>query len=151
MRKSSSRTAKPKIDSVADPAVAAVFDAYPEPVRGRLLDLRRLVLETARATEGVGVVEETLKWGQPSYLTPETNSGSTIRIDQVKSGPGDYAIYFNCQTDLIETFRAEHGDALTFSGNRAILFRRGKTLPVGIVRRCIAQALTYHRNKVRAK
>lgn len=149
MRKPSSQTAIPKPGRIADLAVAAVFDAYPEPVRGRLMDLRRLILDTARATEGVGAVEETLKWGQPSYLTTESKSGSTIRIDQVKSGPGDYAIYFNCQTDLIETFRAEHGDALTFSGNRAILFRAGKRLPAAILRRCIARALTYHRSKTR--
>jgi hypothetical protein len=73
----------------ADPAVEAAFDAYPKPLKPKLLALRRLILDTARTTSGVGALEETLKWGQPSYLTPETKSGSTIRIDAIKSGPTD--------------------------------------------------------------
>src|SRR4051812_46514895 len=71
----------------ADLAVAAVFNAYPKPLQAKLLALRRLILDTANATKGVGALEETLKWGQPSYLTAATKSGSTIRIDQVKAVP----------------------------------------------------------------
>ena len=78
-----------------------------------MLALRRLILDTAKTTKGVGPIEETLKWGQPSYLTPETKSGSTVRIDQVKAEPGQYAVYFHCQTNLVETFpRALSGTAL---------------------------------------
>lgn len=68
-----------------DLAVDTVFNAYPKPVKARLLALRRLIIDTARTTKGVGALQETLKWGQPSYLTAETKSGSTIRIDRVKS------------------------------------------------------------------
>ena len=88
-----------------DPAVDAVFSAYPNPVRAKLLAVRRLIFETAGTTEGVGALQETLRWGQPSYLTPQTKSGSTIRIDQAKSAAGRYAVFFHCQTDLVETFR----------------------------------------------
>jgi hypothetical protein len=86
-------------------AAEAVFSTYPAPVKARLLALRRLIFDTARTTEGVGALEEALKWGQPSYLTTESRSGSTIRIDQVKANAGRYAVYFHCQTDLVETFR----------------------------------------------
>ena len=99
-------------------AVDAVFDAYPKPVKAKLLALRRLIFDTAKATKGVGALEETLKWGQPSYLTPETKSGSTIRIDQVKAEAGQYAVYFHCQTDLVETFRELYPE-LRYGGNRA--------------------------------
>lgn len=68
----------------ADSAVAAAFASYPEPIRARLLALRRLIFATAAATQGVGPLEETLKWGQPAYLTPATRAGSTIRIDRVR-------------------------------------------------------------------
>ena len=77
---------KPHSNSAS--AVEAVFDAYPKPVKARLLALRRLIFDTAKATEGVGAWRKRLKWGQPSYLTPETKSGSTIRIDQVKEAAG---------------------------------------------------------------
>ena len=88
-----------------NPALDAVFSAYPKPVKAKLLALRRLIFDTAKTTSGVGALEEALKWGQPSYLTSESKSGSTIRIDQVKAEAGQYAVYFHCQTDLVETFR----------------------------------------------
>ncbi|HEY3790370.1 MAG TPA: hypothetical protein VGM09_00960 [Bradyrhizobium sp.] len=81
---SKSARGKPR-SGFSDPAVEAAFAAYPKPLKPKLLALRRLILDTASATRGVGALEETLKWGQPSYLTPETKSGSTIRIDQAKS------------------------------------------------------------------
>jgi len=43
------------------PVIAAVFDAYPAPVRKRLMHLRRFILDTASSTEGVGEVEEALR------------------------------------------------------------------------------------------
>ena len=67
---------KPRAD-FADPAVDAVFRAYPAPLKTRLLALRRLIFDTAKTTKGVGALQQTLKWGQPSYLTTETKSGST--------------------------------------------------------------------------
>jgi hypothetical protein len=42
----------------ADPALDGVFDAYPKPVKAKLLALRRLILDTAKATQGVGELEE---------------------------------------------------------------------------------------------
>jgi hypothetical protein len=133
----------------ADPAVAAVFDAYPKRTKAKLLALRKLILETAAGTPGVGALDETLKWGQPSYLTNQTRSGSTIRIDRVKPAPGDdrerYALYVHCQTTLVSTFRALYRDALTFGGNRSILMDADAPLPKEALRHCIALALTYHR------
>ncbi|MEH2564156.1 DUF1801 domain-containing protein [Bradyrhizobium sp. AZCC 2289] len=95
---------KPRAGS-SNPAVEAVFGAHPRSVKAKLLALRRLIFDTAKATKGVGALQETLKWRQPSYLTPETKSGSTIRIDQVKPDAGQVAVYFNCQTNPVETFR----------------------------------------------
>lgn len=130
-----------------DPAVEAVFRTYPESLKAKLLTLRRLIFETARTTEGVGALEETLKWGQPSYLTSETKSGSTIRIDRAKSGPGQYALYFNCQTDLVATFRELYPTELSYGGNRSIILQAKDKIPVPALRHCVALALTYHLNK----
>jgi hypothetical protein len=126
--------------------VNAVFSAYPDPVKAKLLALRRLIFDTAKATQGVGALEETLKWGQPSYLTPESKSGSTVRIDQVKAEAGRYAVYFHCQTDLVETFR-ELYPKLRYQGNRAILLDAGEKLPEAELRHCVGLALTYHLRK----
>ena len=140
------RAAKKPRAGNSNPAVEAVFDAYPKPVKARLLALRRLILDTAKATKGVGVVEETLKWGQPSYLTPETKSGSTIRIDQVKAEPGQYAVYFHCQTNLVDTFRELYPE-LRYGGNRCIMLDAEDKVPEAELRHCVALALTYHLGK----
>src|ERR1700759_2219933 len=125
--------------------VEAIFRAYPQPARARLSALRRLILDTARATAGVGRIEETLKWGQPSYLTPETKSGSTVRIDHVDGKR--YAIYFHCQTDLVATFRELYSDKWSYGGNRCILLNAENKIDETALRHCVALALTYHLNK----
>jgi hypothetical protein len=131
----------------SSPAVEAVFSAYPKPIRSKLLALRRLIFDTAKTTGGVGRLEETLKWGQPSYLTPETKSGSTIRIDQVKSTAGQYAVYFHCQTDLVATFRELYPTEFSYGGNRSILLNAEDKIPEPALRHCLALALTYHLDK----
>jgi hypothetical protein len=146
VKKAGQRSSENKGAAPSHPAVEAVFDAYPSPVRTRLLALRRLILDTAKATEGVGRLQETLKWGQPSYLTPETNSGSTVRIDQVKAVSGPCAVYFHCQTGLVERFR-ELYPKLRYSGNRAVLLDASEQLPEAELRHCVALALTYHLGK----
>lgn len=130
--------------AIADAAVASVFEAYPADMRERLLALRALILDTAVRTPGVGRVQETLKWGQPSYLTAETGSGTTVRIDRLRDNPRGYALYVSCQTNLIETFRRLYAGELRFEGDRAILFEAGAEPPAAPLRHCIALALTYH-------
>ncbi len=128
-----------------DPRVAAVFRGYPPKLERRLLELRALIFKTAASTEGVGALEETLKWGQPSYLTRQTKSGTTIRIDQRRSSPDEYAMYVHCQTTLIEDFRVMFPEAFQFEGNRSIIFSVNERVPKAALSRCIAAALTYHR------
>jgi hypothetical protein len=135
---------------ISDPAVDAVFHAYPKPVRAKLLALRQLIFDTAKSTKGVGALQETLKWGQPSYLTTETKSGSTIRIDRVKSEANRYAVYFHCQTDLVATFRELYPRELSYGGNRSILLNAEDDIPAPALRHCVALALTYHLNKRKA-
>jgi hypothetical protein len=130
----------------ADPAVAAVFKAYPAALRKRLAALRELVFDVAASTAGVGALTETLKWGQPSYLTEETRSGTTVRIDRLKTGDG-YAIYFHCQSGLVPKFRELYPHTFRFEGKRALLFAAGERLPVRALRHCIGLALTHHLRK----
>lgn len=129
-----------------DPGVRATFESYPPAPRAKLLRLRQLILDTAE-TEGVGSLEETLKWGEPAYLTTETRAGTTIRIAWKAARPDVYAMYVHCQTDLIETFRELFESCLTFEGNRAVVFNVHDELPVGPVGLCVARALTYRRDR----
>lgn len=130
-------------------AVAQAFDDFPPRIRQRLLSLRELIFRTAASTDGVGALQETLKWGEPAYVTAQSGSGSTVRVGRSKSGPDRYALYFHCQTNLVDTFRTLFPDDFQFEGNRAIVFDAGDRVPLAQLAFCIAAALTYHRNKRR--
>jgi hypothetical protein len=142
-RKRDKAAAGPPGAQKADAGVAAALDAHPVASRRQLLALRKLILDTARTTEGVGPLDEALKWGQVSFLTSASKSGSTIRIDRVKSAENQVAVYFHCQTNLVGTFRERYPE-LSYSGNRAILLDAEKKLPEAKLRHCVALALTYH-------
>jgi hypothetical protein len=133
-----------KAPPFSDPDVKAVFDAYPAPLRGRLLKLRQIIFAAAAETTGVGGLIETLKWRQPAYLPLKRRQGSTIRIDALKGSERGYATYFHCQTTLVATFRELYPMELMFEGNRAIVFSIDNEIPAGALRHCIALALTYH-------
>jgi len=124
--------------------VKKVFDNYPQEMREKLMLLRKLVIETASEAEGVTSLEETLKWGEPSYLT---KSGSTIRMDWKKSKPDQYAMYFNCKTKLVDTFKERYKDDFKYENNRAIVFNKNDTIPISELKHCILLALTYHSRK----
>lgn len=132
---------KTKTDKIKNPKVAEIFNEYPEPMRTKLLFLRQLILDTASETEEVDKLEETLKWGEPSYLA---KTGSTIRIDWKESNIKQYAMYFHCKTKLADTFKKLYQDTFKFEGNRAILFDELEEIPTKELKHCIALALTYH-------
>ena len=130
-----------------DSEVAAVFNSYPPKIKSKLMFLRQLIFDTAASIEGIGEIEETLKWGEPSYLTPESKSGSTIRIAWKESQKEHYSIFFKCTANLVPAFKEKFPEQFKFGGNRSLDFKINDEVPVKELKRCIALALTYHRNK----
>jgi hypothetical protein len=59
----------------------------------------------------------------------------------VKPAADQYAVYFHCQTNLVETFRELYPE-LRFEGNRAILLDAREKPPEAALRHCVALALT---------
>jgi HAD superfamily hydrolase (TIGR01509 family) len=127
-----------------NPEVELVFNNYPDPVRKKILNLRRLILETANEIEDITSLEETLKWGEPSYLVKH---GSTIRIDWKKKSPEQFAMYFKCTSKLVPTFKMLYNDLFKFEGNRAIVFQMHEVIPEIELKKCIKAGLTYHKVK----
>jgi hypothetical protein len=127
--------------------VASAFDAFPKPVRRQLLRVRSLLFETAAKLKGVGPITETLKWGEPAYLTEESGSGSTIRLGWFKTSGAPCAVLFNCKTQLVATIRQQFPDDFVFSKNRAIRFSASEPLPRAALGSCLAMALTYHKRR----
>tara|TARA_Y100001956_G_scaffold22734_1_gene22379 strand:+ start:2165 stop:2566 length:402 start_codon:yes stop_codon:yes gene_type:complete len=109
----------------------------------KLMLLRELIFQTA-SEHDLGSIEESLKWGEPSY---NVYGGSPIRIDWKAKTPDHYYLYFNCSTRLVDTFRELFGEQLNFQGNRAIILEVIQPLPRDAIKTCIRLALTYHKVK----
>ena len=125
-------------------SVLDIFKNYPDHVRGKMLNLRNLVIETAKETEGVSKLLETLKWGEPSYLA---KGGSTVRMDWKSKKPEQYALYFICNTNLVNNFKIIIGDQLNYEGSRAIIFSLDQELPIEPIKKCLSLAFRYHKVK----
>jgi len=133
-------------DEIPKP-VQNAFERIPEPMRDRLLVLRALVLEAGGDPRIDGGIEETLKWGQPSYLPRAPGIGTTVRLGTSKAWPDHAALFFHCQTRLLDTFRHLYPDTFDFEGDRALLILENEPIPKDAVRHCAALALTYHQWK----
>ncbi|WP_417450550.1 DUF1801 domain-containing protein [Kordiimonas sp.] len=129
---------------MTDKNVEAAFAAFQSAERAQLQLLRRLIFEVAAENDRIGPVTETLKWGQPAYVTAESGSGTTLRLG-VKQG--EAALYVHCGTTLVEDFKDLFGGILRYDGRRAIIFASDEPLPEQAVRSCIDLALTYHLKK----
>ena len=124
--------------------VATAFDRFSAKGRDSLLTVRNLIFQTAASNPIIGTLSETLKWGQPAYLTEVSKSGSTLRIGE-QNNHG--VIYLNCKTTLVETMRQIYPDTFTYQGSRAVLFAYDQPLPNNALAHCIEMALTYHKSR----
>jgi hypothetical protein len=124
--------------------VDAIFANYPNFVRSKMQFLRALVIETAEEIPEVTKLEETLKWGEPSFVT---KNGSTLRMDWKEKTPDQYALYFQCSSRLVDTFRLVFDDLFQYEGKRAIIFQLNEQIPVLELKKCIKATLTYHNVK----
>lgn len=119
------------------------FDTYPDAVQEKMHRLRELIFATAQGNK-LGEVDETLKWGEPSY---HVEGGSPVRIDWKSKDPEHYCMYFNCNTRLVDTFKELHGETLNLQGNRSIVFSIHEELPQLALEQCISLAFQYHKRK----
>lgn len=133
-----------KLEIITSPAFEEKFAEYPGKIRSKMEYLRKLVRETAEVTEGITKLEETLKWGEPSFVTKH---GSTLRMDWKNKSPEQYAMYFQCSSRLVETFRTVFGKIFNYEGSRAIIFRLDQKIPTKELQVCIKTTLTCHKVK----
>lgn len=118
----------------ASQGVAAVFEDAPD-----LRALRTMIFDVAAELDAVGTVEESLKWGQPSYAS---KVGTPLRLGVPKGG--GVAIYAHCQSSVIPDFAALFGAEFEIEGTRAVHLDPARiAAQAGPLRRLIASALTY--------
>ncbi len=123
--------------------IAPVLAAYPDAARIYAEHLASVIHDEASRLH-VGPLTETLKWGEPAFLTEATKSGTTIRMAWKPKAPEVLQLLVSCQTNLVDTWRARFPE-LRFAGDRAVVLPLDAPLPEDALRGCIALALTYHR------
>ena len=127
--------------------VKDTFDSYPEAAGKRLMQVRQLIFKCASKDNAICELKETLKWGEPAYLTEQTGSGSTIRLGYKDNQPDTVAVYFNCQTTIVKDIQQRYPDQFKCENNRVLLLPIGKPLPKKELSECLEIALKYHINK----
>ena len=127
------------------PEVQAAFAQAPDHLQARLAEMREIIFDVANA-QNAGPLTETLKWGEPAYLTEATKSGSTLRLGWKGT---DCVLYLNCRTNLVDRARDRFPTSFTFKGNRAIHVPAKAPFDREAFAIIASMALTYHRNKSR--
>lgn len=131
--------------------VARVFGQVPKEARMVLMELRRQVFAVADHDPDIGTIRETLKWGEPAYLTERPKTGATLRLGMSKKNPGCCGLYFNCQSSLAEEVAALVAGAAILEGTRGVVFpvaSSGESQPdPDLTALLIRKVLRYHLDK----
>lgn len=133
-----------KMTVKTSPEFEAKIASYPDFVRDKMIYLRELVTKTAEEISEITELEETLKWGEPSFLC---KNGSTLRMDWKQKNPDQYAMYFKCTSRLVETFKIVYGKQFKYEKSRAIVFQLDEKIPFKELSQCIKATLMYHKVK----
>ena len=126
-----------------DKNITRIIESYPLEASDYARKVRRLI-HSVGAREGFSDVQESLKWGEPSFSVP---GGSPFRMDWKEDDSGRFQIYFNCRTSLVDTFRTVYSSVLDFEGTRAIKLSLTEPIPSATLEHCFALAMNYHRLK----
>lgn len=119
--------------------------SLPPDARNALFSLRDIIRAAAEAS-GTAPLEESLKWGQPSFA-PTKRKGTPIRLSWSQKAPDRVEMLVHCQTTLVEAWRHKFGDLFAYSGTRAVHIPLGAPLPEEALHIMAVMALTYHLRK----
>ncbi len=123
------------------PDVTSAFDRLTTDQRKKALAFRKEVLACAAKHQEIGPLQETLKWGEPSYLPAKNNIGSTIRISPRRE-TGEIALFFICTSGLLDEFRDIYPTTFDYHGNRAVTLKGAIAEARAELHHIIALALT---------
>lgn len=125
------------------PALQTQIASYPAQAQQQLQAIRHIILAVA-AEHALGPVEESIKWGEASFLV---KGGTAIRIDWKAKDPEFVKLFFHCQTRLVETFREIYPAELRYEGNRAVLVPLTANIQYLPLAHCMLLAMQYHQLK----
>lgn len=121
-------------------SVAEVVATWPALARTQFQEWCDFIRDHAKA-DGVPL-EETLKWGTPSFVPPR-KSGTTIRINWSEKSPDQMGLYVHCGTSIITELRALY--PAQYDGSRGLIWALDSAAPRQAAEHLISRALHYHR------
>lgn len=124
--------------------VAAVIDNWPAPAQARFHHCRSIIQRVAAADPAIGPLTETLKWGEPSFLTEMTGAGSTLRMAWKSTAPGELGLFVICRTDSLADLRDLYPDTFRYEGTRAAFLPLNVAVNDDAVAFLARIVLTYH-------
>jgi hypothetical protein len=133
-----------KHTKINNPDIQKIFNQYPKEVKKRIIELRSIIFEVARNNPKIGIITESLKWGEPKYQTNQTKSGSSISINHKKEMENNFSMCVLDTTNLIQTFKEIYPKTFYFNGNRELIINANKKMPKEEIYHCIELALTYN-------
>lgn len=126
--------------------IQAYFEKQPAQVKPAMLRLRSLIYAVAGDSDLVDGLEETLKWGEPSYINKRARTGTTLRLAPTSGPQQELGLFVHCQTTLVANFKEIYPD-LDYQGNRCLRLNINNMPEAKILEHFIFLALTYHHQK----
>ena len=124
----------------------AHINHWPDAAKARLWECRALFHQIADQAD-VGRLDETLKWGQPSWRPVKTRTGSTLRAGWHIDHPDVLSLFVDCKTDLAVRMRDNYPQLPMNDGRRQIGLRLDAPLPRQAILHLAEMTFTYHRAK----
>ena len=107
----------------------------------------RVLFHEVAAHADVGALDETLKWGQPSWRPSKPRTGSTLRMDWTPKFPDRLSLFVDCKTDLAARMQDMYPGLPANDGQRHLAVDLNAPLPKQAIRHLADMTFTYHRAK----
>lgn len=121
---------------------------WSDPARDALWVCRTIYHDTA-SDLGIGALDETLKWQQPSWRPVRPRTGSTLRMGWDPQLPERLAFFVDCKTDLASRMRDIYSDFGENDGQRKISADLTRPLPQDAISHLAHMTFSYHLSAAR--
>lgn len=120
--------------------------SWPQQAKDQFCEIRALILAAAEQAD-VGVVEESLKWGQPAWRPKRARTGSTLRLNWQDNSPQTIALFVDCKSTISATMRDIYPHDFQYESNRGLRLYLGTPLPEQAIDHLARLTFTYHRKR----
>jgi hypothetical protein len=126
-------------------SLLVLIETWSDPAQSALLSCRSL-FHTIATRVDIGPLDETLKWGQPSWRPIKPRTGSTLRLNWSPKSPTELAIFVDCKTDLAARMQTLYPHLPANDGGRRMAIDLNSPLPETALSHLAEMTFSYHTN-----